>query len=70
MFYPPKGLFKADTKGGPIVFTYVLFCVRLIKYISTYTCNTIKKTGAKPPAERSEANKVPTEAKLIKYIST
>ena len=28
MFYPPKGLCKADTEGGPIVFTYVLFCVR------------------------------------------
>ena len=22
MFYPPKGLCKADTEGGPIVFTY------------------------------------------------
>ena len=43
---------------------------RLIKYISTYTCNTIKKTAAKPPAERSESNKVPSEAGLIKYIST
>ena len=43
---------------------------RLIRYISTYTCNTIKKTAAKPPAERSEANKVPSEARLIKYIST
>ena len=30
----------------------------------------IKKTAAKPPAERSEANKVPCEARLIKYIST
>ena len=29
-----------------------------------------KKTAAKPPAERSEANKVPSEARLIKYIST
>ena len=28
MFYPPKELCKADTEGGPIVFTYVLFCVR------------------------------------------
>ena len=28
MFYPPKGLCKADTEGGPIVFTYVLFWVR------------------------------------------
>ena len=28
MFYLPKGLCKADTEGGPIVFTYVLFCVR------------------------------------------
>ena len=28
MFYPPKGLCKADTEGGPIIFTYVLFCVR------------------------------------------
>ena len=28
MFYPPKGLCKADTEGGPIVFTYVLFCLR------------------------------------------
>ena len=28
IFYPPKGLCKADTEGGPIVFTYVLFCVR------------------------------------------
>ena len=27
MFYPPKGLYKADTEGGPIVFTHVLFCV-------------------------------------------
>ena len=27
-------------------------------YISTFTCNTIKKTAAKPPTERSEANKV------------
>ena len=27
-FYPLKGLCKADTEGGPIVFTYVLFCVR------------------------------------------
>ena len=26
--YPPKGLCIADTEGGPIVFTYVLFCVR------------------------------------------
>ena len=25
MFYPPKGLCKADTEGSPIVFTYVLF---------------------------------------------
>ena len=23
MFYPPKGLCKADTEGGPIVFTYL-----------------------------------------------
>ena len=43
---------------------------RLIKCISTYACNTIKKTTAKPPAERSKANKVPSEAWLIKYIST
>jgi len=28
MFYPPKGLWKADTEGGPIFFTCVLFCVR------------------------------------------
>ena len=28
MFYPPKGLCKADTEGGPIVFTYILFCAR------------------------------------------
>ena len=28
MFYPPKGLCKADTEGGPVVFTYVLFWVR------------------------------------------
>ena len=28
MFYPPKGLCKADTEGGPIVFAYVLFWVR------------------------------------------
>ena len=28
MFYPPKGLCEADTEGGPIVFTYVLFCLR------------------------------------------
>ena len=28
MFYPPKGLCKADTEGGPIVFTYVLFWLR------------------------------------------
>ena len=27
MFYPPKGVCRADTEGGPIVFTYVLFCV-------------------------------------------
>ena len=27
-FYPPKGLCKVDTEGGPIVFNYVLFCVR------------------------------------------
>ena len=25
ILYPPKGLCKADTEGGPIVFTYVLF---------------------------------------------
>ena len=42
----------------------------LIKYISTYTCNTIKKTAVKPPAERSEGNKVPSEVRLINYIST
>ena len=24
MLYPPKGLCKANTEGGPIVFTYVL----------------------------------------------
>ena len=34
---------------------------RLIKYISTYTCKTIKSTAAKPPIERSEANKVTSE---------
>ena len=28
ILYPPKGLCKADTEGGPIVFTYVLFWVR------------------------------------------
>ena len=28
MLYPLKGLCKADTEGGPIVFTYVLFRVR------------------------------------------
>ena len=28
MFYPPKGICEADTEGGPIVFTYVLFWVR------------------------------------------
>ena len=28
MFYPPEGLCKADTERGPIVFNYVLFCVR------------------------------------------
>ena len=28
IFYPPKGICKADTEGGPIVFTYVLFWVR------------------------------------------
>ena len=28
MFFPPKGLCKAGTEGGPIVFTYVLICVR------------------------------------------
>ena len=27
-FYPRKGLCKFDTQGCPIVFTYVLFCVR------------------------------------------
>ena len=26
--YPSKGLCKANTEGGPIVFTYFLFCVR------------------------------------------
>ena len=41
---------------------------RLIKYISTYTCNTIKKTAAKPPAERSEANKVPSAARLPERV--
>ena len=59
---------EADTEEGPIVFTYVLFCVRLIKYISAYICNIIKKTAVKPPTERSEVNKVPSEARLIKYI--
>ena len=43
---------------------------RLIKCISTYTCNTIKKMAAKPPNERSEANKVASEARLMKFIST
>ena len=28
MFYPPKGRLLADSCRGPIVFTYVLFCVR------------------------------------------
>ena len=28
MFHPPKGLCKVDTEGGPIVFTYVIFCIR------------------------------------------
>ena len=28
------------------------------------------QSAAKPPAERSEANKVPSEARIIKYIST
>ena len=28
MFYPPKGRLPADSSRGPIVFTYVLFCVR------------------------------------------
>ena len=28
MFYPPKGRLLADSSRGPIVFTYVLFCVR------------------------------------------
>ena len=36
-------------------------------YTYSYTCNTIKKTAAKPPAERSAANKVLSEARLIKY---
>ena len=27
MFYPPKGRLLADSCRGPIVFTYVLFCV-------------------------------------------
>ena len=26
--YPPKGICKTDTEGGPIIFTYFLFCVR------------------------------------------
>ena len=28
----------------------------------------MKKTAAKPPPERSEANKVPSEARLVKYL--
>ena len=28
MLYPQKGLCKADTEGGSIVFNYILFCVR------------------------------------------
>ena len=28
LLYSPKGLCRADTEGGPIVFAYVLFCVR------------------------------------------
>ena len=38
MFYPPKGLCKADTEGGPIVFTYVLFCVRKRILDFQFTC--------------------------------
>ena len=30
----------------------------------------MKKMAANSPTERSEANKVPSEARLIKYIST
>ena len=26
MFYPPKELCKADTEGGPIVFTCLILC--------------------------------------------
>ena len=28
VYCPPKGLCKADTEGGPLVFTYALFCLR------------------------------------------
>ena len=41
---------------------------RLMKYISTYACNTIQKTVAKPPIERSETNKLASEPRLMKYI--
>ena len=40
-----------------ILIKILLRFLRRIKYISTYTCNTIKKMAAKPPTERSEANK-------------
>ena len=53
-----------------ILIKILLRVLRRIKYISTYTCNTIKKMAAKPPVEQSEANKVPSKARLIKYVST
>ena len=52
-----------------ILIKILLRVLRRIKYISTYTCNTIEKTAAKPPTERSEANKIPNEARLIKYLT-
>ena len=53
-----------------ILIKVLLRVLRMIKYISTYTCNTIKKTAAKSMAKGSEANKVPSEVRLIKYVST
>ena len=50
-----------------ILIKILLRVLRRINYISTYTCNTIKKKAAKPPAERSEANKIPSEASLTRF---
>ena len=45
MFYPPKGVCKADTEGGPIVFTYVLFWLR--KRILDFQRNSAKQIPKK-----------------------